>query len=121
MTYEETDLANVEAADKIYSLFQNRVLPWADKREIPVVIVLHPFLSEITQPYKTYVYLDEKLSMLKVQKYYNARLDMEKLMTDPKDFFWPKDGHYNPKGYAVLAQQVYENVFKTDSLKLLKN
>lgn len=121
MTYEETDRANFEAAGEIYSLFHNRILPWSKEKEIPVVIVLHPFLSEIDQPFKTYTYLDEKLSKLKGVKYYNTRLGMKNHMGNPNDYYWLKDGHFNPRGYSILAKEIYENIFKPDSLLLLKN
>lgn len=112
MTYEKNDQLNIQAVESIASLFENEISPWSKEHQLDVKVVLHPFISEMESSYYIYDSLSSKMSKIEGLAFYNCRPEFMSTINDPKEIYWMKDRHFNPRGYSLLARFIFENMYK---------
>jgi len=94
---------------------------------VPVYVLFFPWVGEVHQ---SYVYsLNETLSKASLEfpnvRYFDLKDCYQKTMSSqnlsPKDLWWvPTDGHHKPRGYAMMADCIYENISADIKLEILK-
>lgn len=114
LSYKENDELNMEAVLKITELFEKGVVPWALSKNISVKVVLHPFYYELENGYFVYDSLSNKLSRVSGIHFYDAINDINSLIDAPSEIYWENDGHFNSRGYYLLANLISENCYLDD-------
>lgn len=82
----------------------------ADKKHLVVIYIpsLHEFTNQMTPT--DYLYksiINSSLSVIDLKNIYKERfINIDSI----KEYYWPKDGHYNEKGYNLMAETVKEEL-----------
>jgi lysophospholipase L1-like esterase len=112
------ELSSDEAAlvnYKVIGLFKT----YADlcrERNIRLVVVLRPDNNEIVQkgyyydfaPILTALKANRQIQVIDLLPAYQACFTGTH--TDGNDYYWKQDGHHNSRGYAMMAQCIYDSV-----------
>ncbi len=114
-TDEENHRQRMEAIDHIGLLFENQILPWANKNSIAVKAAMHPFVSEVAENNIYYMELCNRLLSIPELEFYDL-LPGFRQADNPEKLYWKIDGHFNPEGYRLLAELIFQKAFLNDSL-----
>lgn len=107
---EEKQAYRIEALSQIRDLFKNHVAAFAKKNGIKVSVVTMPLRYEMQSASEDYTYLIGALSGIPDIEFIDCR-PMLMAHADIDGLYWPRDGHFQPVGYARLAECVYHHVF----------
>lgn len=122
----------VEKANFIIDASMKRVKEFSDSLKIQVRFIIHPFPSvgyfeEPFEPIDFSLEKDDLTQMKEIEDkekqkyiYYLNQSLIDTLRTLPFDSIaWRIDGHFNDKGYKIMAEQIYYEMLQ-DSLLLLR-
>jgi hypothetical protein len=96
------------AEDTLVQLIAQHYLPLAQQYHFQFTIALMPGREELQQNNFSLQPLAQKLETLphlqvvNLFDCYQNHLSIKKQLSE--DFYWPIDGHHNPRGYALMAQ-----------------
>jgi lysophospholipase L1-like esterase len=87
---------------------------FCERKEIKLLVVLHPFYYEILKKEKYIIgRLSKHLDSMKID-YIDTSVKFGNLIgsntTNFVEYYWPLDGHFKGKGYEELAKEVYSHI-----------
>ncbi len=110
ITEEEEKKAKLEAIHSIRDLFKNQIIPWTKREGISLYLVLQPMASEIIYEKEEFSELNKQLKTLDVP-FISLRDSLAKV-SSIQSYYWPKDGHFKPKGYYLVSRVIYNTFFQ---------
>jgi hypothetical protein len=94
--------------------FKTDIIPWCAAHRVNLFIVLQPMLSDMQQPNTEYLALNKHLAPL--HPHYFNMADSLATRTNLQQYYWPLDGHFNSRGYHLVAQLIYHRFFQRSTL-----
>ncbi len=110
MTKEDKTAAAQEAIKQIIELFKFSIIPWTDKENVRLYVVLTPVLSEVLSVNNEYMALNKQLTELNIE-YLNLNDSLSRY-NKPEQLYWHIDAHFNSTGYNEAARLIYSHFFK---------
>jgi lysophospholipase L1-like esterase len=114
MTKEEYQTEVDSALQKISRCITERYLPYCKNKGIALVVVLHPLENELRQQAFSLQPIADSLKpfsdVLLINLYDQIKADTTYNDERYKDLYWPMDGHFNAKGYALWARIVHHEI-----------
>lgn len=107
---EEKQALRRDALKQLRDLFENHVAAYAKKNGIKVSVVAMPLRHEVHTASEDYRDLTTVLSGIPDIEFADCR-PLLMAHADTDGLYWPRDGHFRPMGYKLLAECVHQLLF----------
>ncbi len=95
--------------------FKNVIIPFCKEKNITLIVAIHPFESDLKDN-RSYIDFTSAINELQLPETIDL-FDTVKKASIHTNLYYKMDGHFNEKGYEVVARAIFAELLKTSHLQ----